>query len=66
MGEISATEENKKKGMKEREDSLRDLWDIKRTNILTIGTQEEEKGPEKMCEGIIVENIPNMGKETVT
>ena len=39
MGEITATEEKKEKGMKESKDSLRDPWDIKRTNILIIGTQ---------------------------
>ena len=39
MGEITATEENEEKGMKESKDSLRDPWDIKRTNILITGTQ---------------------------
>ena len=55
--------------MKRIEDSLRDLWDnIKRTNIRSIGVPEEEekkKGIEKICEEIIVENFPNMGKEIV-
>ena len=50
--------------MKRTEDSLRDLWD----NIRIIGVPEEEekkKGTEKIFEEIIVENFPNMGKETV-
>ena len=55
--------------MKRIEDSLRDLWDnIKRTNIRIIGVpeeQEKKKGTEKIFEEIIVENFPNMGKETV-
>ena len=57
----------KKKRMKRIEDSLRDLWDnMKHTNIRIIGVPEEEekkKGTEKIFEGIIVENFPNMGKE---
>ena len=47
---------------------LRDIWDIKLTNIRIIGVPEEEekkKGPEKIFEEIIVENFPNMGKEIV-
>ena len=69
MVEITATEQNKEKRMKRNEDSLRDLWDIKCTNIHIIGVPEEEekgKGPEKVFEEIIAENFPNMGKETVT
>ena len=45
---------------------LRDIWDIKLTNIRIIGVPEEEekkKGPDKIFEEIIVENFPNMGKE---
>ena len=55
--------------MKRNEDSLSDLWDsIKSTNIHIIGVPEEErkKGPEKIFEDIITENLPNMRKETVT
>ena len=54
--------------MKRNEDSLRDLWDnIKCANVCIIGVPEEEreKGPEKIFEEIIGENIPNMGKEIV-
>ena len=64
--EITAAEQNKEKRMKRIEDSLRDLWDIKCTNIRIIGVPEEEetkKGIEKIFEEIIVENFPNMGKE---
>ena len=42
---ITATEqiiERKKKGMKKK-DSLRDLWDIKHTNINNIGVPEEDE-----------------------
>ena len=48
--------------------SLRDLWDIKHTNIHIIGVpqgEEKDKGPEKITEEITVENVPNMGKEIV-
>jgi len=55
--------------MKRNEDSLRDLWDsIKCTNICNIGVpegEESEKGPEKIFEGVIAENFPNMGKAVV-
>ena len=68
--EFTTTEQNKEKRMKRNEDSLRDLWDnIKCNNIRIIGVpegEEREKGPEKICEEIIIENFPNMGKETVT
>ena len=71
MVEITATGQNIEKRMKRNEDSLRDLWDnIKHTNILVIGVpegEEREKGPEKIVEEIIAENIPNflMGKEII-
>ena len=52
--------------MKINEDSLRYLWDnIKCTNIHIIGVpegEENEKGPEKLFEEIIVENFPNGNK----
>ena len=55
--------------MKRIEDSLRDLRDNNKcTNIRIIGVPEEEekkKGTEKIFEEIIVENFPNMGRETV-
>ena len=52
MVEITSEEQNKVKGMKRTEDSLRDFWDnIKCTNIQIIGVPEEEekkKGYEKI------------------
>ena len=56
--------------MKRNEDSLRDFWDnIKHKNIHIIGVpegEEQQKGPEKIFEDIIVKNFPNMGKEIPT
>ena len=66
MVEITSEEQNKVKRMKRTEDSLRNLWNnIKRSNNQIIGVPEEEKkkGYEKIFEGIIVENFPNMEKE---
>ena len=67
--EITAAEQNKEKRMKRIENSLRDLWDnIKCTNIWIIGVPEEEekkKWSEKIFEELLVENFPNMEKETV-
>ena len=69
MVEITSEEQNKIKRMKRTEDSHRDLWDnIKRTNTWIIRVPEEEeknRGYEKIFEGIIVENFPNMEKEIV-
>ena len=66
MVEITSEEQNKVKGMKRAEDSLRDLWDhIKCTNIRIIRVLEEEeekKRYEKFFEENIVENVPNMEK----
>ena len=59
MMEITTAEQNKEKRMKRTEYSLRDLLDIKCTNIRIIGVPEEEekkKGTEKIFEEIIVEN----------
>ena len=70
MLEFTSVEQNKEKRMKRNDDSLRDIWDnIKRNNIHIIGVpegEEREKAPEKIFEEIIVENIPNMGKEIAT
>ena len=70
MVEFNATEQNKEKRMKRNEDSLRDFWDnIKHTNIHIIGVpegEEREKGPKKISEEIIVEKLPNRGKEIAT
>ena len=70
MVEITAMEQNKEKRLKRNKDSLRDPWDnIKCTNIriiVVLEGEERDKGPEKIFEEIIVENIPNMGKEIAT
>ena len=69
LTEITA-EQKKVKRMKRIEDSRRDLWDnIKCTNICMIGVpegEEKEKGPKKIFEEIIVENVPNLGKKIAT
>ena len=66
---IIAEEQNKGKGKRRSENSLRDLWDnIKCTNNRVIGIPEKEekkKGSEKIFEEITAENFPNVGKETV-
>ena len=68
MVEITSEEQNNIKGIKRTEDSLRDLWDnIKCTNNWIIRVPEEEekkKGYEKNFEGIIVENFPNLEKNS--
>ena len=70
MVKIISEDQNKVKGMKRTEDSLRDLWDyIKPTNFQIIGVPEEEeekkKGHEKSFDEIIVENFSNIEKEIV-
>ena len=68
MVEITSEEQNKVKRMKRTEASLKDNWDnIKSTNIQILGVPEEEernKGYKKIFEESIVENLPNMEKET--
>ena len=68
MVEITSEEQNKVKSMKRTQDSLRGLWDsIRSTNIQIIGISgkdEKKKGYEKFLEEIIVENFPNMEKES--
>ena len=41
--EITTAEQSKEKRMKRIEDSLRDLWDIKCTNIRIIGVQKKKR-----------------------
>ena len=70
MVEITAMEQDKeKRNKKKNEEGLRDLWEnIKHINIHIREVQEAEKkqkGPEKIFEEIIAENLPNMGKEIV-
>ena len=63
MVEISAVEQNKETRMKRNKDRLRYLWNnIKHTNIHNTGVldgEENEKGPEKILEGITAKSFPN-------
>ena len=66
---ITDAEQKREKRLKTNEESLRELWDIKCTNICIIGVpegEEREKGTEKIFEEIIAKNSPNMGKEPLT
>ena len=62
IAEVNTAEQNKEKRMKRIESSLRDFWDnIKHINIRIIGVpegEERQKGPKKICEEIIVKNLP--------
>ena len=68
MVEINEAERKREKRIKTNEDNLRDLWDnVKHPNIWIIGVPEEEdkeKGHKKILEELIVENFPNMGKDS--
>ena len=43
MAEIIATKQDTEKRMKRNKDSIRDLWDIKCTNIRIIGVPKGEE-----------------------
>jgi len=68
--EIMDAEQKREKRLKTNEESLRELWDnVKHNNIRIIGVpegEEREKGTEKICQEIIAENFPHMGKEPLT
>ena len=68
--EITATEQHKEKRKKRNENCPREIWyNIKYTNICIIGVpegEEKEKGPEKIFEDIIGENLPNLRKKALT
>ena len=67
--EITDAEQKREKRLKTNEERLRELWDVKHTNIHIIGVpegEEREKGIEKIFEEIIAENVPNMGKQSFT
>ena len=53
---------------KEHDLRIREISDsVKRNNIIIIGVTEEEEreiGVEGLCEQIIAENFPNLGKDT--
>ena len=63
--EITDAEQKREKRLKRNEESLREFWDVKCTNIRIIGMsegKEREKGTEKIFQEIIAENFSNMGK----
>ena len=64
MVKTTDPEQNKEKRIKRNEDSLRDLWDIKCTNLCIIGVPEgqRKKVPKKIFDEIIAENCLNVGK----
>ena len=68
MVEITAKEQNKGKGMKRIEESLRQYLgqhSMHQHSSYWGPRERKEKGTEKIFEEIIVENFPNMGKEIV-
>lgn len=41
-----------------------DLWDnIRQNDIHIVGVPKEEKGPEKIFEELMADNIPNLGRK---
>ena len=64
--------QEKKREVKAKEHDLRirEISDsLKRNNIRIIGVpevEEREKGVKVLCEQIIAENFPNLGKDTYT
>ena len=70
LADAADAEQKREKRLKTNEESLRELWDnMKRTNIRIIEVpegEEREKESEKILQEIIVENFPNMGKESLT
>ena len=64
MVKTTDPEQNKEKRIKRNEASLRDLWDIKCTNLCIIGVPEgqRKKVPKKIFDEIIAENCLNVGK----
>ena len=67
---IENNKAEKKREIKAKEHDLRfrEISDsLKRNNIRIIGVPEEEegeKGVEGLCEQIIVDNFPNLGRDT--
>ena len=68
--EIADTEQKREKRLKTNEESLRELWDNVKYNILIIGVtegKEREKGTEKIFQEIDnSQNFPHMGKASLT
>ena len=68
--EITDAEQKREKRLKTNQESLREPLDnVKRNNIRIKGVPEggeREKETEKIYQEIIGENVPNMGKESLT
>ena len=65
--EMALLEHQKEKQIIKNENSLRDLWDIKHTNIHIIVVperKEREKGVENIFNKIMAEHFPNLEMET--
>ena len=66
--ENNEAEKKRETKAKEHDLQIREISDsLKRNNIRIIGVPEEEekeKGVEGLCEQIIVEKFPNLGKDT--
>ena len=62
------TEEKRDKQLEDHEDRLREINDsLRKKNLCLIGVPEGAKrarGPEYIFEQILVENFPNLGRET--
>ena len=67
LKEINEAEKKREIKAKEHDLRIREISDsLKRNNIRIIGVPEEEEreiGVEVLCEQIIVENFPNLGKD---
>lgn len=64
---IIKVEQQKENTILQSEDRLRNLWNIKHTNIHILGIpegKEWDKGAEHVCEEIIAKMFPDLGKET--
>ena len=61
-------EEERQKQIKDREEKLKKINDnLRRKNLCLIGVPEgakRDREPESICEQIIAENFPNLGRET--
>ena len=70
LEEIMDVEQRREEILKANEERLRKLWDnVKHTNIRIIGVpkgEERATETEHIFQEIIAENVPNMGKESLT
>ena len=70
MVEINEADRKKEKKKNEKKwGQLRDLWDnvkCPQHSIIGVPGEDKKKGHEKVLEEIIVEKVPEMGKEIAT